>query len=69
MEGPDTALEPATDGAGVSVKELQDAVRLAVERGDFRLEADRADARVRLESLLEELSGLKARLDKVRNSG
>jgi DNA-binding transcriptional MerR regulator len=69
VEGPDTALEPATDGAGVSVKELQDAVRLAVERGDFRLEADRADARVRLESLLEELSGLKARLDKVRNSG
>jgi glutathionyl-hydroquinone reductase len=54
--------------AGASVRELQDAVRDAVERGDFRAaEAQNSSAaRSRLESLLSDLTNLKSRLDAVR---
>jgi DNA-binding transcriptional MerR regulator len=55
---------------GASVRDLQDAVRDAVERGDFREQAVRenAVARERLESLLADLSNLKSRLDAVRTA-
>jgi DNA-binding transcriptional MerR regulator len=55
---------------GISVRDLQDAVRDAVERGDFREQAIRENiaARARLESLLEDLSNLKSRLDAVRTA-
>ena len=59
-------LEPET---GASVRELQDAVREAVDRGDFQMAVAAADnslARQRLETLLADLSGLKSRLDRVR---
>ena len=54
---------------GASVRELQDAVREAVDRGDFQMAVAAADnslARKRLETLLADLSGLKSRLDQVR---
>ena len=56
--------------AGASVRELQDAVRDAVERGDFRsAEAENSSAaRSRLESLLSDLTNLKSRLDAVRTA-
>ena len=56
--------------AGTSVRDLQEAVRDAVDRGDFREQAVRenAVARERLESLLNDLSNLKSRLDAVRNA-
>lgn len=56
--------------AGASVRDLQDAVRDAVERGDFR-GADVKDsslAKQRLESLLSDLTNLKSRLDAVRTA-
>jgi DNA-binding transcriptional MerR regulator len=68
-EDADPAPEAESGDASVSVRDLQDAVRRAVERGDFRVEEDRVEARVRLETLLEELSGLKERLDRVRGGG
>lgn len=56
--------------AGASVRELQDAVRGAVERGDFREAAvqDSPSAKRSLESLLTDLTDLKSRLDKVRSA-
>jgi hypothetical protein len=59
---------PADTGA--SVRDLQNAVRDAVERGDFRGAEIRENitARQRLESLLNDLSNLKSRLDKVRTA-
>ncbi len=53
---------------GASVRDLQDAVRVAVERGDFRAPEVTASttARTRLESLLADLTNLKSRLDAVR---
>jgi DNA-binding transcriptional MerR regulator len=62
-------LEPET---GASVRDLQDAVREAVDRGDFQAAvavSDNAQARQRLETLLADLSGLKSRLDRVRLAG
>jgi DNA-binding transcriptional MerR regulator len=59
-------LEPET---GASVRDLQDAVREAVDRGDFQMAVQASDsslARQRLETLLADLSGLKLRLDQVR---
>jgi DNA-binding transcriptional MerR regulator len=59
-------LEPET---GASVRDLQDAVREAVDRGDFQMAVAASDnslARQRLETLLADLSGLKSRLDRVR---
>lgn len=55
---------------GASVRDLQDAVRDAVERGDFRAPelATSSPARVRLETLLADLTGLKSRLDAVRTA-
>jgi DNA-binding transcriptional MerR regulator len=55
---------------GASVRELQNAVRDAVERGDFREPAalENDVARLRLESLLNDLSNLKSRLDAVRTA-
>ena len=57
-----------TADTGASVRDLQDAVRDAVERGDFREPEVRENeaARQRLESLLNDLTGLKSRLDRVR---
>jgi DNA-binding transcriptional MerR regulator len=66
--------------AGASVRDLQEAVRDAVERGEFRaaveaetssgpaIASDGASARARLESLLADLTGLKSRLDAVRTA-
>ncbi|MDZ4760722.1 MAG: MerR family transcriptional regulator [Alphaproteobacteria bacterium] len=55
---------------GASVRDLQNAVREAVERGDFAVPVSEAGAiaRQRLESLLSDLSGLKLRLDQVRSA-
>jgi DNA-binding transcriptional MerR regulator len=55
---------------GASVRDLQEVVRDAVERGDFRAEAvrDNTAARNRLETLLADLSNLKMRLDLVRGA-
>jgi len=60
-----------TAETGASVRDLQDAVRDAVERGDFREAAviENSAARERLESLLNDLTGLKSRLDQVRLAG
>src|SRR5690349_18834977 len=51
-----------------SVRDLQEAVREAVDRGDFREPEARANpaAKARLESLLSDLTSLKSRLDAVR---
>jgi DNA-binding transcriptional MerR regulator len=74
-------LSPDT---GASVRDLQAAVREAVERGEFEMPtlelagaqpsaaaqlADAAAARSRLEHLLADLTGLKSRLDHVRMAG
>ncbi len=55
---------------GASVRDLQDAVRDAVERGDFGAETmqDVPSARARLEALLADLTNLKLRLDTVRTA-
>lgn len=55
---------------GASVRDLQDAVRDAVERGEFRAPelATTSPARVRLETLLADLTDLKSRLDAVRTA-
>ena len=54
---------------GASVRDLQDAVRDAVERGDFRApELATSPARMRLETLLADLTDLKSRLDAVRTA-
>ena len=67
-EGAEDMALPAETGA--SVRDLQDAVRDAVERGDFRAAAvtDSIDTRERLESLLTDLTKLKSRLDAVRTA-
>jgi DNA-binding transcriptional MerR regulator len=65
---------PLDAETGASVRDLQDAVREAVDRGDFQMAAgqmavaksDASVARQRLETLLADLSGLKSRLDQVR---
>jgi DNA-binding transcriptional MerR regulator len=64
--GADEMMVPAETGA--SVRDLQDAVRDAVERGDFRAPDVQVStvARSRLESLLSDLTNLKSRLDAVR---
>ncbi len=55
---------------GASVRDLQDAVREAVDRGDFRAPefAASSPARTRLETLLADLTNLKSRLDAVRTA-
>jgi hypothetical protein len=52
------------------VRYLQEAVREAVDRGDFREPETRAHpaAKARLESLLSDLTNLKSRLDAVRTA-
>ena len=66
--GADEMMVPVE--AGASVRELQDAVRDAVERGDFRAPdvTESSVARERLESLLSDLTNLKSRLDAVRTA-
>ncbi len=67
----DDADRPALE-AGASVRDLQAAVQGAVDRGEFQMVAkaqENSEARQRLESLLEDLSGLKSRLDRVRLAG
>jgi len=66
--GADEMMVPAETGA--SVRDLQDAVRDAVERGDFRAPDVQVSnpARSRLESLLSDLTNLKSRLDAVRTA-
>jgi DNA-binding transcriptional MerR regulator len=62
-------MELPPEEAGASVRDLQDAVREAVDRGDFRHAGAMGDtARGRLESLLTDLSKLKSRLDAVRTA-
>jgi DNA-binding transcriptional MerR regulator len=64
------AMAVPSEDAGASVRDLQNAVRHAVERGDFREPAalENDVARLRLESLLNDLSNLKSRLDAVRTA-
>ena len=64
------AADPLTAETGASVRDLQEAVRDAVERGDFREPELRENnvARERLESLLSDLTNLKSRLDAVRTA-
>jgi DNA-binding transcriptional MerR regulator len=66
--GADEMMVPAETGA--SVRDLQDAVRDAVERGDFGAPEPTMGnpARERLESLLSDLTNLKSRLDAVRTA-
>lgn len=54
-----------------SVQDLQDKVRNAVERGEFRSDSlqENLDSRARLETLLVELTRLKSRVDAVRSVG
>jgi DNA-binding transcriptional MerR regulator len=68
--GHEGADEMTAAETGASVRELQDAVRDAVERGDFSAaEAkDPTDAKARLEALLSDLTNLKSRLDAVRTA-
>jgi DNA-binding transcriptional MerR regulator len=67
--GAETMMTLPAEEAGVSVRDLQDAVREAVDRGDFRQAASMDDtARDRLEALLTDLSKLKSRLDAVRTA-
>ncbi len=68
QNGADEMMVPVE--AGASVRELQDAVRDAVERGDFRTPdvKDSSVAKQRLESLLSDLTNLKSRLDAVRTA-
>ncbi len=65
-DGAEEMMDPAETGA--SVRDLQDAVRDAVERGEFRAPNMResSTAKSRLESLLADLTNLKRRLDTVR---
>jgi DNA-binding transcriptional MerR regulator len=65
-DGADEMTIPAETGA--SVRDLQDAVRDAVERGEFRAVdmSGSSTAKSRLESLLADLTNLKIRLDTVR---
>jgi DNA-binding transcriptional MerR regulator len=59
-----------TADTGASVRQLQDAVRDAVERGDFREPAvqENVSAKRSLETLLSDLTDLKCRLDRVRTA-
>jgi DNA-binding transcriptional MerR regulator len=77
LDGESGAAEVSEDGAeemmiaadtGASVRDLQDAVRDAVERGEFRAAdmQEASTAKSRLESLLADLTSLKLRLDTVR---
>ena len=68
VEGAEEMMGPVETGA--SVRDLQEAVRDAVERGDFRAAEVAADtpARNRLEALLADLTNLKSRLDAVRTA-
>jgi DNA-binding transcriptional MerR regulator len=67
--GAETMMTLPQEEAGVSVRDLQDAVREAVDRGDFRQAGALGEAaRERLESLLTDLSNLKSRLDAVRTA-
>jgi DNA-binding transcriptional MerR regulator len=73
-DGDEPGAVHAEDGAddmattNASVRDLQEAVREAVDRGDFREPETRAHpaAKARLESLLSDLTNLKSRLDAVR---
>jgi DNA-binding transcriptional MerR regulator len=67
-DGAEEMMVPVETGA--SVRDLQDAVRDAVERGDFRAPdlANASGAKARLESLLSDLTNLKLRLDAVRTA-
>src|SRR5262249_21734006 len=69
-DGEESGAEVMTVAAdtGASVRDLQDAVREAVDRGDFQSHEVQAStaARARLESLLADLTSLKSRLDTVR---
>ncbi len=56
--------------AGASVQDLQEKVRGAVERGEFRSDSleQNLESRARLETLLVELTRLKSRVDEVRGA-
>lgn len=67
-EGAEVMTQPVETGA--SVRDLQDAVRDAVARGDFRGSGLATDtpARTRLETLLADLTNLKSRIDAARTA-
>jgi DNA-binding transcriptional MerR regulator len=75
-DGDEPGLAQVEDGAddmattNASVRDLQQAVREAVDRGDFREPEVQANgaAKARLESLLSDLTSLKSRLDAVRTA-
>jgi len=70
IEGEGAEVMTVEADTGASVRDLQDAVREAVERGDFRAPELTAStpARTRLETLLADLTNLKCRLDAVRTA-
>ena len=70
IEGEGAEVMTVEADTGASVRDLQDAVREAVERGDFRAPELTAStpARTRLETLLADLTNLKSRLDAVRTA-
>ncbi|MFT3724813.1 MAG: MerR family transcriptional regulator [Hyphomonadaceae bacterium] len=67
-EGAEEMMVPAETGA--SVRELQEAVRDAVERGDFGAASvlTSSSPRARLETLLAGLTDLKSRIDAARTA-
>lgn len=64
----DAAVGAEAPPVDASVQDLQERVRGAVERGEFRSESleQNLESRARLESLLVELTRLKSRVDEVR---
>lgn len=62
--------EMSSNVAGKSVRDLQDVVRTAVEGGAFKAAAEVESElpRERLDRLLQDLTGLKAKLDDVRKA-
>ena len=70
IEGEGAEVMTVEADTGASVRDLQHAVREAVERGDFRAPELTAStpARTRLETLLADLTNLKCRLDAVRTA-
>ena len=67
-EAEEPAVPEAAPEAGASVRDLQEAVRNAVERGEFRANdvQESGQAKERLQSLLVDLTSIKQRLDTVR---
>ena len=69
LGAPDANATNESANPGSSIQDLQEQVRGAVERGDFRSDSlqENLESRARLETLLVELTRLKSRVDEVRS--